>query len=177
MVECRRGLLDLDNGRCQKIFQYEKILHGPAKHIPHFLQEHPLAKTLYGQTVLKVSTGIQRLMVSGCLLYFYMLLHGKRYVDKQIPTAFLVHILSQLGVLAPTEVTAPRFASKIIPVHQLQTATITVEAIIRSAIPIAMVPPMAHIEHGMNSSGYREHYNSTFQAVQCSANTIIDKSI
>ena len=177
MIECRRGLLDLDSGRCQKIFQFERILHGPAKHLPHFLQEHPLAKTLYGQTVLTVSTGVQRLMVSGCLLYFYMLLHGKRYVDKRIPTAFLVHILSHLGVLAPTEVTAPRFASKVIPVHQLQTATITVEAIIRSAIPIAMVLPMAHIKHGMNSSGYREHYNSTIQAVQCSANTIIDKSI
>ena len=51
-------------------------------------------------------------MVVGCILYFYMLLNGQRYVDKWIPSSFLIHMLHFGGALAPTEKGAQRFSSK-----------------------------------------------------------------
>jgi hypothetical protein len=52
-------------------------LHGPSRHLQLFLSEHTLAITLYGPTVLTVPVGVQKMMVVGCILYFYMLLNGR----------------------------------------------------------------------------------------------------
>ena len=69
------------------------------------------------------------MMVVGCILYFYMLLNGQRYVDKWIPSSFLIHMLHFGGELAPTEKGAQRFSSKVIPIHFLPTTQISVTAI------------------------------------------------
>ena len=87
-------------------------------------------------------------MVVGCILYFYTLLNGQRYVDKWIPSSFLIHMLHFGGALAPTEKGAQRFSSKFIPIHFLPTAQISVTAIINARIPIVLVPPMAIIAAG-----------------------------
>jgi hypothetical protein len=88
------------------------------------------------------------MMVVGCILYFYMLLNGKRYVDKWIPSSFLIHMLHFGGALAPTEKGAQRFSSKIIPIHFLPTAQISVTAIINARIPLVLVSPMILIADG-----------------------------
>jgi hypothetical protein len=82
MVDCLTGLIDNSQEKFTRLFGYTRILHGPYRHLPHFLSEHALAIALYGTSVHTVTVGVQRLMVAGCLLYFYMLLHGRRYVDN-----------------------------------------------------------------------------------------------
>ena len=69
MVECRMGLNDHQLATFKHLFEFEGILHGPSRHLPFFLS---LAITLYGPTVLKVTVGVQKMMVVGCILYFYI---------------------------------------------------------------------------------------------------------
>ena len=84
-----------------RLFDFTLILHGPCRPLPHFLSGHELAIALYGTSVHTVTAGVHRLMVAGCLLYLYMLLQGRRYIDKHIPSSFLAHMLHVEGVLAP----------------------------------------------------------------------------
>ena len=67
-----------------RLFDFTRILHGPCRPLPHFLSGHELAIALYGTSVHTVTAGVHRLMVAGCLLYLYMLLQGRRYIDKHI---------------------------------------------------------------------------------------------
>jgi hypothetical protein len=78
LVDCRTGLIDNSPEKFTHLFNFTRILHGPYRHLPHFLSEHVLAIALYGTSVHTVKVGVQRLMVAGCLLYFYMLLQGRR---------------------------------------------------------------------------------------------------
>ena len=150
MVDCRTGLIDNSPEKFTRLFDFTRILHGPYRHLPHFLSEHALAIALYGTSVHTVTVGVQRLMVAGCLLYFYMLLHGRRYVDKYLPSSFLAHILHVGGVLAPTQ-QGITFSSKCIPIHFITTVHISVPALITRWIPLILVPPMVTIPLGVTN--------------------------
>jgi len=93
-----------------------------------------------------------------------MLHNGPRYVDKWIPSFFLVHMLHFGGALAPTEKGAQRFRSKVIPIHFLQMAHISVTAIINARIPIVLVPPMTIDSDGTTIVGYRTYYQTALGA-------------
>jgi hypothetical protein len=164
MVECRLGLNDHQPAAFKHLFEFERILHGPSRHLQFFLSEHKLAITLYGPRVSTVTVGVQKMMVVGCILYFYMLLNGKRYVDKWIPSSFLIHMLHFGGALAPTEKGAQRFSSKVIPIHFLPTAQISVTAIINARIPIVLVSPMILIADGTTIDDYRSYYQTALGA-------------
>ena len=82
LVECRVRLNDHQLATFKHLFEFERILHGPSRHLQFFLSEHTLAITVYGPTILTVTAGVQRLMVVSCILYFYMLHNGPRYVGK-----------------------------------------------------------------------------------------------
>ena len=161
----------------KQMFEFERILHGPSRHLPLFLSEHTLAITLYGPTVLTVSVGVQKMMVVGCILYFYMLLNGQRYVDKWIPSSFLIHMLHFGGALAPTEKGAQRFSSKVIPIHFLPTAQISVTAIINARIPIVLVPPMTTIAAGTTIEDYRSYYQTALGASLGIDRTLIERAL
>ena len=59
MIECRLGLNNHSIAKFQRIFEFERILYVPSRLLPHFLGEHPLAKTLYGVEDHTESAGIQ----------------------------------------------------------------------------------------------------------------------
>ena len=177
MVDCRLGLNDHQLATFQHLFEFERILHGPSRHLQFFLSEHTLAITLYGPTVLTVTVGMQKMMVVGCILYFYMLLNGRRYVDKMIPSSFLIHMLHFGGALAPTEKGAQRFSSKVIPIHFLSTAQISVTAIINARIPIVLVPPRAIIADGTTSEDYRSYYQTALGASLGIDNTLREQAL
>jgi len=159
------------------LFEFERILHGPSQHLQLFLSEHTLAITLYGPTVLTVPVGVQKMMVVGCILYFYMLLNGKRYVDKWIPSSFLIHMLHFGGALAPTETGAQRFSSKVIPIHFLPTAQTSVTAIINARIPLVLVSPMTIIADGTTIEDYRSYYHSALGASLGIDRTLIERAL
>jgi hypothetical protein len=117
------------------------------------------------------------MMVVGCILYFYMLLNGRRYVDKMIPSSFLIHMLHFGGALAPTEKGAQRFSSKVIPIHFLSTAQISVTAIINARIPIVLVPPRATIADGTTSEHYRSYYQTALGASLGIDNTLREQAL
>ena len=177
MVECRVGLNDHQPANFKHLFEFERILHGPSRHLQHFLSEHTLAITLYGPTVFTVTVGVQKMMVVGCILYFYMLLNGKRYVDKWIPSSFLIHMLHYGGALAPTEKGAQRFSSKVIPIHFLPTAQISVTAIINARIPLVLVSPMTLIADGTTIEDYRSYYHSALGASLGIDRTLIERAL
>ena len=105
MVDCRLGLNDHSPQRFTNLFDFTGILHGPCRHLPHLLSEHALAIRLYGKSIHAVTAGVHRLMLAGCLLYFYMLLQGRRYVDKHIPSSFtgklIIGIYRNLSEVCP----------------------------------------------------------------------------
>ena len=176
MTDCRTGLIDNSPEKFTHLFDFTRILHRPYGHLPHFLSEHALAIALYGTSVHEVTVGIHRLMVAGCLLYFYMLLQGRRYVDKYLPSSFLAHILHVGGVLAPTQ-EGITFSSKCIPIHFLKTVNISVPALITRRIPIVIVPPMVTIPLGVTNEDYRSHFSSAFGASMGLHNTLMDKAL
>ena len=176
MVDCRTGLIDNSPEKFTRLFDFTRLLQGPYRHLPHFLSEHALAITLYGTSVHAVTAGVHRLMVAGCLLYFYMLLHGRRYVDKCLPSSFLAHMLHVGGVLAPTQ-EGISFSSKCIPIHFLKTVHISVPALIARRIPIIIVPPMVTIPPGVTNEDYRSHFSSAFGASMGVHNTLMNKAL
>ena len=66
MVDCWTGLIDNSPEKFARLFDFTRILHGPYRHLPHFLSEHALAIALYGTSVHAVTAGVHRLMVSTC---------------------------------------------------------------------------------------------------------------
>ena len=176
LVDCRTGLIDNNPDKFRHLFDFTRILHGPYRHLPHFLSEHALAIALYGTSVHTVTVGVQRLMVAGCLLYFYMLLQGRRYVDKYLPSSFLAHMLHVGGVLAPTQ-QGITFSSKCIPIHFITTVHISVSALVTRWIPLILVPPMVTIPLGVTNEDYRSHFNSAFGASIGVHNTLMDKAL
>ena len=105
-----------------------------------------------------------------------MLIQGRRYVDKCLPSSFLAHMLHVGGVLAPIQ-EGISFSSKCISIHFLKTIHISVPALIARRIPIIIVPPMVTIPLGVTNEDYRSHFSSAFGASMGVHNTLMNKAL
>lgn len=118
MVECRVGSNNHQPATFKHLFEFERILHGPPRHLQHFLSEH----TLEGRW---------------------------RW----------------------------RFSSKINPIHSLQTALVSVTAIVNCMIPIVLVPPMTIISDGTTDVDYRDHYQTALESSLGIVTTLMERAI
>ena len=75
------------------------LLLGPPHLMWAFLKEDSSAKKLYGASIDKATIGIQRLMVAGVLMYWYMDHTGSSNIDHDIPSGILSYVLWAKGVL------------------------------------------------------------------------------
>jgi len=78
------------------------LLLGPPHLMWAFLKEDRSAKKIYGASIDKATIGIQRLMVAGVLMYWYMDHTGSSNIDI-IPSGIESYVLWAKGVLNPTE--------------------------------------------------------------------------
>ena len=116
------------------------------------------AKKLYGASIDKATIGIQRLMVAGVLMYWYMDHTGSSNIDI-IPSGIESYVLWAKGVLNPTEEVQPRFSSKFIPVYKLSTVPLAVRAVINAGVPVAVVPPKPILRQHTTNEEYQKYYN------------------
>jgi hypothetical protein len=118
------------------------LLLGPPHLMWAFLKEDRNARKLYGPSIDKASIGIQRLMVAGVLMYWYMVYTGSSNIDDTIPSGILSYVLWAKGVLNPTEEAQPEFSSEFIPVYKLKTVSLAV----RACTPTEAYPTSIHDE-------------------------------
>jgi hypothetical protein len=74
------------------------LLLGPPHLMWAFLKEDRSARKLYGASIDKATIGIQRLMVAGVLMYWYMDHQGSSNIDHVIPSGILSYVLWAKGV-------------------------------------------------------------------------------
>ena len=130
-----------------------------------FLKEDRSARKLYGASIDRAIIGIQRLMVAGVLIYWYMDHTGSSNIDDVIPSGILSYVLWAKGVLNPTEEAQPRFSSKFIPVHKLTTVALSVRAVINAGVPVAGIPPKPNLQQHMTNEDYQKYYNDRIRTI------------
>ena len=135
------------------------LLLGPPHLMWAFLKEDRSANKLYGASIDRATIGIQRLMVAGVLMYWYMDHTGSSNIDHAIPSGILSYVLWAKGVLNPTQEAQPRFSSQFIPVYKLTTVALAVRAVINAGVPVAAIPPKSDIPQDMSNGDYQHYYN------------------
>ena len=128
-------------------------------------KEDRSARKLYGVSIGKATIGIQRLMVAGVLMYWYMDHTGSRNIDDVIPSGILRYVLWVKGVSNPTEEAQPRFSSKFIPVYKLTTVALAVRAVINAGVPVAVIPPKPNLQQHMTNEEYQKYYNDRIRTI------------
>jgi hypothetical protein len=141
------------------------LLLGPPHLMWAFLIEDRSARKLYGASIDKATIGIQRLMVAGVLMYWYMNHTGSSSIDDVIPSGILSYVLWAKGVLNPTEEAQPMFSSKFIPVYKLNTVAVAVRAVINAGVPVSVIPPKPIIRQQMTNEEYQKYYNERIRTI------------
>jgi len=105
MDQCVARLLSSDMDQSRRLVDFPNLLTGNPRHMYALLNEHPLARKLYGAAVPTSSEGIQRLMIMGLVVKHVQLATKSKHVDGVLPASFLSYIGYAGGVLSPC---APR---------------------------------------------------------------------
>ena len=92
MDQCVARLLSSDMDQSRRLVDFPNLLTGNPRHMYALLNEHPLARKLYGAAVPSSAEGIQRLMIMGLVVKHVQLATKSKHVDGVLPASFLSYI-------------------------------------------------------------------------------------
>ena len=101
MDQCVARLLSFDIDQSRRLVDFPNLLMGNPRNMYALLNEHPLARKIYGAAVPSSAEGVQWLMIMGLVVKHVQLATKSRHVDSVLPASFLSYIGYAGGVLSP----------------------------------------------------------------------------
>ena len=171
MDQCVARLLSCDIDQSRRLVDFPNLLTGNPRNMYALLNEHPLARKLYGAAVPSSAVGVHRLMIMGLVVKHVQLATKSKNVDSALPASFLSYIGYAGGVLSPCSPGEKPFqASALFPVLQMASAMQSIKSIIDSQNILLLVPPPGNIPVTYTNAQYHQHYE------RAQANSVISSA-